>query len=52
MGLQSCPLLKNNHHEYCKVIHVKAPLFMEDIKGCTPSDSDAMKAFSLVIKER
>lgn len=31
---------------------MKALLFIEDIKGCTPSDSDNMKDFSLVIQER
>lgn len=35
---------------YCKIIPMKAPLFIEDINGCAPFDSDNMKGFSLVIK--
>lgn len=31
---------------------MNVPLFIEDIKGYTPFDSDNMKGFSLAIKER
>lgn len=31
---------------------MNVPLFIEEIKGCSPFDSDNMKGFSLAIKER
>lgn len=46
------PFKKKNHHVYCKIIHMKALLFIEDIKRRTPSDWGSIKGFSLVIKER